>query len=255
MRNIPQHISKEFGKDVLAILRKFESINMKICDYKNHRRFSLRCLSNSLTLVSLKLKNNIRIHKSDCIIQKAEKGLLSKRVRNINNILNHLEHDRYMYCQKLSAILVQDLSKECKGFIGDLKETRHLKIMEWQKRKFESLWHRKQHSISSNKNVDKHGHSKQVQKPSVQNTRAWWIVTYPTPPYDTQEKLLSHGPNCSCPKDPLQRMHNSNWSSMLRSKPHWCRRAQSWYIQDPQVVKPPKPNLTREECVLGPNHW
>ena len=37
--------------------------------------------------LSLELKNNIIKHKSDCIIQKAEKILLNERIRNINNIL------------------------------------------------------------------------------------------------------------------------------------------------------------------------
>ena len=68
-------------------------------------------LSKVVTWVSLKLKNNIRTHKSDCIIQKAEKSLLNERERNMNNILNCLEHDRYMYYQKLSTILGPDLTK------------------------------------------------------------------------------------------------------------------------------------------------
>ena len=68
MGNIPNHISKDFGKEVLALIRKFENINMKICNYKNHQRFSLRCLSKGVTPVSVQPKNNIRTHKSDCII-------------------------------------------------------------------------------------------------------------------------------------------------------------------------------------------
>ena len=56
-------------------------------------------------------------------------------MRNINNTLNHLEHDRYIYYQKLSAILGPDPTEECKGFIEDLKETRHLKVMKHQKEK------------------------------------------------------------------------------------------------------------------------
>ena len=122
---------------------------MKIC-YKNHQRFSLRCLSKGLIPVRWRLKNNIRTYKSDCIIQRAEKSLLNERIRNIN-ILERLDHDRYMYKLKLSAILGPDLTKECKGFIEDLKETRHMKIMEGQKLKFERLWHKKQHSRYSSK--------------------------------------------------------------------------------------------------------
>ena len=59
---------------------------------------------------------------SDCIIQKAERSLLNERVRNLNNTLDQLEHDRYMYEQKLSAILNQDMMRECKEFIEEHKE-------------------------------------------------------------------------------------------------------------------------------------
>ena len=116
------HHHIQFGKEVLTIFRKFERINRKICDYKNHERLSLICLSKGVTLVSLKLKNNIRTHKSDCLIQKAEKSLLNERIRNINNILDHHEHDRYLCSQKISAILGPDQTKECKRFVEDLKE-------------------------------------------------------------------------------------------------------------------------------------
>ena len=110
---------------------------MKICNYKNHRRFSLRCLGSGITLVSLKLKNIIRTHRSDCIIQKAERSLLKERVRNVNNTSDCLEHDRYMYELKLSAILDQDLMRECKRFIEEHKEARHIKVMEHLKKKYE----------------------------------------------------------------------------------------------------------------------
>ena len=48
--------------------------------------------------------------------------MLNERIRNINNILERLDHDRHMYELKLSAILGPDLIKECKGFIEDLKK-------------------------------------------------------------------------------------------------------------------------------------
>ena len=51
-----------------------------------------------------------------------------------------------MYSQKLLSILGSDLTKECEKFIEDLKEAGHLKVMEWQKEKYERLWHRKQYS-------------------------------------------------------------------------------------------------------------
>ena len=44
-----------------------------------------------------------------------------------------------MFELKLSAIIVQDLMKERKGLIEDLRETRLKKVLERQKSKFERL--------------------------------------------------------------------------------------------------------------------
>ena len=78
MRNLLQIIYQELGKEALTIFRTLRNLNMKICDYKNHQRFSLRCLGSGITPVSLKLKNIIRTYRSDCIIQKAERSLLNE---------------------------------------------------------------------------------------------------------------------------------------------------------------------------------
>ena len=104
--------------------------------YKNHRRFSLRCLGNSIIPVSIRLKNNVRTYKSDCIIQKAERRLLNERIGKVNKILDWLKHDAYVYEVKLSAILNQDLMEECREFIAEHKETRHMQVMEHQKKKY-----------------------------------------------------------------------------------------------------------------------
>ena len=114
MRNLIQIIIQEYGKEALAIFRKWENLNMKTCNYKNHRRFLLRCLGNGIIPVSIRLKNNARTQRSDSIIQKAERSLLNERIREVNIILDQLKHDIYMYETKLSAILSQDHMKECK---------------------------------------------------------------------------------------------------------------------------------------------
>ena len=87
MRNLLELINNRFGKEAVNIFRKYERLNMKICDLKNNRRFSLRCFSDDLIPVSLKLKNSVRTYKSDCIIHRAERGLLNERNRCINNTL------------------------------------------------------------------------------------------------------------------------------------------------------------------------
>ena len=90
---------------------------MKTCNYKNHRRFSLRCLGNGIIPVSIRLKNNVRTQRSDSIIQGADRSLLNERIREVNIILDWLKHDSYMYETRLSAILRLDHMRECKEFI------------------------------------------------------------------------------------------------------------------------------------------
>ena len=45
---------------------------MKMVDFKNHRRFLLRCLSKGITPVSVKLKSNVRTPSGNYIVKKAE---------------------------------------------------------------------------------------------------------------------------------------------------------------------------------------
>ena len=71
MRRLPYIIEQKFGKDTLKLYRKLEKTVLKISDYKNHRRFLVRCLSKGVIPVSLKLKNQIRTYKSECIIYPA----------------------------------------------------------------------------------------------------------------------------------------------------------------------------------------
>ena len=110
--------------------KQLEKIMVKISNFKNHQRFSLRCLSRGLIPVSPKLKNNIRIHKGTCITYKAERRLLNERIRNINNTIEHYEHERYMYRDKLILILEPDMFKNCEEHINVAKKTRHLKVFE-----------------------------------------------------------------------------------------------------------------------------
>ena len=109
--------------------RKMERIELKICDNKNHWRFSLRYLSKGVIPVSLKLKNNIRTHKSDCLIYQAEKKLLNESIRNINNTIECLEHEKNMHKNKLNAILGPEILKS-EIYINTAKEARHLKVLQ-----------------------------------------------------------------------------------------------------------------------------
>ena len=79
MRNLYSIIEKEFGRASVAIFRDWEQHVKKLADFKNHRRFTLRCLSQKITPVSLRLKRNIKTDRGMKIIERAEKQLTDER--------------------------------------------------------------------------------------------------------------------------------------------------------------------------------
>ena len=49
-------ITSEYGKENVKIFQQWEKMEYKMADFSNHRRFSLRCLSEGLIPVSVRLK-------------------------------------------------------------------------------------------------------------------------------------------------------------------------------------------------------
>ena len=119
-------------------------------DYRNHRRFTIKCIKASITPISCKLKNPL-LHKSVRsyqIIHKAEKQLLYERIRNINSILATLDKQRESQYQKFKDTLevnnsdhehVQYLDRS-RTFIYKIKEHRHDKIKKKDIDKFKKLY-------------------------------------------------------------------------------------------------------------------
>ena len=81
------------------------------------------------------------------------------------------------------------------------KETRHKKVLERQKTKFNRLWHKKQYSGNSSKN-SKNGCSNQVLLPPMEKKH--WVINLSSKHLsNAQETLLAHGPNFAVtPKTP-----------------------------------------------------
>ena len=108
MRGLVKLLEQKYGKNTIETYRKWEKMEAKVSNFKNHQRFSLRCLDKVLVSVSLKLKNLTRTQGGENIIKKAEKQLLNERIKNINYTLKCHEHDRYMYKNELKDLLEQD---------------------------------------------------------------------------------------------------------------------------------------------------
>ena len=55
---------ENYGIESLRLLRDWERLQFRQCNYKNHRMFTLRCLHNELVPVSVKIKINLKIRKA-----------------------------------------------------------------------------------------------------------------------------------------------------------------------------------------------
>ena len=136
MRNIHQHIKAEYGLENVRLYHQWEKLECKMADFKNHRRFLLRCLSADIIPVSIRLKSNIKSPKGCNIIKKAEKALLNERIRNINNTITMLEKEIDTCMNELYNTLDREMMEDCLVFIKTRKESRHIKTQLRQINKF-----------------------------------------------------------------------------------------------------------------------
>ena len=142
MRNLHLHLNEEFGEESVFLLQQWEKYEKKMADFQNHRRFSLKCLKFDIIPVSIRLKTNIRTTKGLEIIRKTERKLLNECIRSINNTLELHMYEREAIVQQLEEKLDpnKDIIEDCHSFIKRVIESRHLRVMTRQKRKFELLY-------------------------------------------------------------------------------------------------------------------
>ena len=106
-----------------------------MANYRNHRRFSIKCLKQEVTPVSINLKTNIHTTKASEIIRRAEKQLLNECIRSINNMIEMYMYKRDTYFHQLEGVLDQNTLEECQSFIKRVIECRHRRVLDRQKAK------------------------------------------------------------------------------------------------------------------------
>ena len=89
MRNLHHIISDQYGMEALHLLRDWIKLPIRDKDYRNHRIFTLRCISKGIMLVSIRLKTTVRTEKARKIIRKAKRDLLQAKVKSINSLLDN----------------------------------------------------------------------------------------------------------------------------------------------------------------------
>ena len=103
------------------------TIDLNMADViANHRRFTLRCLSQGLVPVSIKLKSTGKTPKGTYIVRKVEKMLMNERVRAINNSITMFNCQIDTCINHLERLLEKEVLEECYRFISGRREKRHI---------------------------------------------------------------------------------------------------------------------------------
>ena len=138
MRNLHCILLDKYGIGVLCLLREWKKLQIKEYKYKNHCRFTLRCISRGIIPVSVRLKTKVISEKARIIIRKAERDHLQARIKSIHSFINNIKQlDR---CRPhLASLATTIIMEECQCFINKVREFRHSKIRGRQINKFNRL--------------------------------------------------------------------------------------------------------------------
>ena len=225
-------------------------------DLKNHRQFSLRCLSNDVIPVSIRLKSNIKTPKGQEIIRRAEKALLNERIRSINNTIYMFNLQLDTCKTNLAKKIKEEDLKNCEDFIEARREARHYKTMDRQKKKLERLCQK--NSTERGGCSNQHGNHTCINTENLDvspadnssNTTNKWVINISSKPLtQAQEKLLAHRPNYAVvPKSPPI-------AEYIAAIEQACSKLQQGEAEElrgevKSIIKRscnPPPNITREE--------
>ena len=190
MRNLHKFIENNYGLEALHLLWGWEKWEIKDSEYRNHWRFTLRCISKDLIQVSARQKStrNSRNRRAKEIIHWAEKQLLQDSIKCTNGILceDAIKLDR---CR--SRWLVTTITrKECTSFINKVREPRFIKIRDrWFNKFIRWVGYKERDREIITQSIVSNG---QMQPPN--NTNKWVINLSSTPLTQAQESLLSKDP-------------------------------------------------------------
>ena len=142
MRNLHKDLKEKYGLEALQLLQLWEKGVIRECNYRNHRRFTLRCISKELVLVSVKPRSACSKISQGArkIIEKAEKQLLQDRFRCINNTIEATVNTINNSRSRLASIVTNTTHLDrCSRFINKVTEDRCGKVRDRQVRKFNIL--------------------------------------------------------------------------------------------------------------------
>ena len=103
---------KEYGVNVLDLVRKFERISKTKGRYQSHLRFYLQCKHEELTPKGIKIKSQMQNAEAQKIVEEAEKALLNIRIGEVakrNSLLDKKKEKLKKSLQKNSRRVYKKL--------------------------------------------------------------------------------------------------------------------------------------------------
>ena len=212
MRNLHATIKQEYGQGGIFLLRQWEKLEKKMANFKNHWRFTMKCLKNNIVPVSVRLKTNINTTKGLETIRRAEKQLLNEHVRIINNQPEIFMLKKDTCIDKLKNIIKdQTILLQCEVLMNNVVESRHTRVLERQRAKYEALHQQKLGGRSyqglhykqdtqlqtGQKQPTTHDTIPKAGLPipgTTEETKKWVINLSDQPLTEEQEKILAYRP-------------------------------------------------------------
>ena len=120
------------------LLQEWEDLVRKMTDFRKHR-FTLRCVTAGVILVSLKLKYHQNYQGVSILSQMQKGSYFNERGRCISDTI---DISRIKGIHVYTSVLDRDAPNDCQTFINRVRVAIHLSVMEHQKAKFNRLWHK-----------------------------------------------------------------------------------------------------------------
>ena len=128
MINLHKIMLEQHGMEVLQLFKDWERFQIRDSNYRNHRIFTLKCITKDLVPVNIRLKTTVKTEKARKIIRKAERDLLQARVKSIDSILGDSAKERELCRSKLASILSTATMNKCQQLMDKVSELRFLTV-------------------------------------------------------------------------------------------------------------------------------
>ena len=225
-RTIPLYIHEEYSQECVKLWQKWERSEKKMADFKNHRRFTLRCLDSNIIPVSLRLKSNIRTPRAMNIIKKTERLSLNERIRSINSTIKMLKCQCHTCRSDLNKVLDRETMEECDKIMVKIKEDRHHKILQRQKAKLDWLMSKEVH-------VNRGGHSNPDMQRYMYHSSNRYMYQSGT---DNSSRTTSTTPgNGTTSDNPCISRGTSSTTTVVKSNSKWVINMSKKPLTEPQV--------------------